>query len=56
MLELALWKIRMKSHNGEKSRCQKKSKTDESSFRQQCRVACGADVVMGYVLPFLITV
>jgi hypothetical protein len=56
ILELALWKIRMKTHNEEKNRCQKKIKTDESSFRQQCRVTCGADVVIDHVLPFLIAV
>jgi hypothetical protein len=58
ILELALWKMKMieKSHNEEKNRCQKKMKADESSIRQQCRVICGADVVIGHVLPFLITV
>lgn len=33
---------------------QKKIKTDESSSRQHCRVTCGADVVIGHVLPLLI--
>jgi len=33
---------------------QKMIKTDESSIRQQCCVTCGADVVIGHVLPFLI--
>jgi hypothetical protein len=41
ILELALWKIM--------------SKTDESSIRRQSRVTCGAGVVIGHVLPFLIT-
>jgi len=47
ILELALWKI-MSCH-------QKKVKTDESSFRRQSRVTCGAGVVIGHVLLFLIT-
>ena len=33
---------------------QKKIKTDESITRQQCRVTCGADVIIGPVLQFLI--
>jgi hypothetical protein len=58
ILELALWKMRMneKSHYDIATPGQKKIKSDESSFRQQCRVTCGADVVIGYVLPFAITV
>jgi hypothetical protein len=57
MLELALWKVRMtvKSHQDMVIQSQKKMKTDASSIRQQCRVICGADVVIGHVLPFLIT-
>jgi hypothetical protein len=34
---------------------EKKIKIDESSIRQQCRITCGADVIIGRVLPFLIT-
>jgi len=33
---------------------QKKIKTDESSMRRQCRLSCGADVVIRHVLPYLI--
>jgi hypothetical protein len=57
MLELALWKVRMtlKSHQDMVIQSQKKMKIDASSIRQQCRVICGADVVIGHVLPFLIT-
>jgi hypothetical protein len=57
ILELAFWKLRM---NGippeETTHCQKKIKTDESSMRRQCRITCGADVVIRHVLPYLITV
>ena len=31
-------------------------KTDESNVRRQCRITCGADVVIRHVLPYLITV
>jgi hypothetical protein len=58
ILELALWKMKMNDHRLKESvtRHQKKVKTDESSIRQQCRVACGADIVIGHVLPFLTAV
>jgi hypothetical protein len=43
----ALWKV-MYLH-------QKKANTDELSIQSQCRVTCGASVVIKLVLPFLIT-
>ena len=48
ILELALWKMKMneKSH--------KDMATHDSNVRSQDRVTCGADVVIGHVLPFLI--
>ena len=58
ILEIALWKMKMnekKSHQDIVTSSQKKMKTDESSIRQQCRVTCGADVVICHVLQFLIT-
>ena len=56
ILELALWTMKMneKSHQEIATHSQKKIKTVESSTRQQCRLTCGADVVIGHVLPFLI--
>jgi len=56
MLELALWKKRIHdmNHQDVATRSQKKIKTVESSTRQQDRVTCGADVVIGHVMPFLI--
>jgi hypothetical protein len=58
ILELAVWKLRMNDNILKESttRLQKKIKTDESSIRQQCRVTCGADIVIGHVLPYLMTV
>jgi hypothetical protein len=56
ILELALWKLRMneKLPQEEATHCQKKLKIDESDIQQQCRVTCGADVVIRYILPYLI--
>jgi hypothetical protein len=58
ILEIALWKMKMndKSFKENMTQHQKKIKADESIIRQQCRVACGADVVIGHVLPYLISV
>ena len=60
ILELALWKLRMLRMNEnitpvEVTHRKKKIKTDESSIRQQCRVTCGADIVIWHILPYLIT-
>jgi hypothetical protein len=54
ILELALWKKRINDTNHkQKTAChQKKVKV---STRQQCRVTCGADVIIGYVMPYLIS-
>ena len=56
ILELALWKnmLDVNSKKMETNCCQKKMRSDESDVRQQCRVTCGADVVIGHVMPFLI--
>jgi hypothetical protein len=57
LLELAIWMMKMneKIHQDMDIQSQKRSKTGESSTRHQCRVICGADVVIGHVLPFLVT-
>jgi hypothetical protein len=58
ILEIVLWKMKLneKSCQDMATQSQKKIKTDESSIRQQCRITCGADVIIGHVLPFLISV
>ena len=33
----------------------KKIKTGGANIRQECRVACGADVIIGLVMPYLIS-
>jgi len=57
LLELALWKKRMNDHCQERNekRRTKKVKIEESTSRQMCRVGCGADIVIGHVLPYLVT-
>jgi hypothetical protein len=59
ILEIALWKMNMNMYDHSlkenTTQHQKKFKTDESIIRQQCRVTCGADVVIGHVLSLLIT-
>jgi hypothetical protein len=58
ILELALWKLRTneKHPQEEATHCQKKIKTDGSSTWKQCRITCGADVVIRRILPYLIAV
>jgi hypothetical protein len=56
ILELALWKARMNANDLQQgTHHSKKFKTDESSFRRQCRVTCGGDVVIRHMLRFLIS-
>ena len=57
ILELALWKMKIYDHCLEENtiRSQKKFKTDESDIRQQCRVKCGADVIIQHVLLFIVS-
>jgi hypothetical protein len=56
ILELALWKnmLEVNSKKMQTNHCQMKMRSDELDVRQQCRVTCGADVVIGHVMPFLI--
>jgi hypothetical protein len=57
ILKIALWNMKMNDNNLEKNttRSQKKMRSDESDIRQQCRVKCGADVIIRHVLLFLIS-
>jgi hypothetical protein len=60
ILELALWKIKMTMHENihQEVMCsrQKKVIVDQSEFRRQSRVTCGADVIFCHVLSYLIDV
>ena len=57
ILELALWKNRINENNNQHTTIdrRKKIKTGDASIRRQCRVTCGADVIIGHVLPYLIS-
>jgi hypothetical protein len=56
ILELALWKMRLNEISPEEATPrQKKLRTDKSDIQRQCRVTCGADVVIRHVLPYLIS-
>ena len=43
------------SHQQKSFRRQKEIKVEGASPRQQCRVTCGADVIIGHVMPYLIS-
>jgi hypothetical protein len=57
ILDLALWKMNIcDTRHQLKLFCrQKEIKVEGASSRQQCRVTCGADVIIGHVLPYLIS-
>jgi hypothetical protein len=58
ILELAIW--RMKINDGSKDLCEtmgggnKKIKRDGAEFRLQCRISCGANIVIKNVWPYLL--
>ena len=55
MLELTLWKITLDElGTGGDTMSNKKRKIDDSDIRSQCRISCGADIVIEHVLPYLI--
>jgi len=55
-LELALWNKKIEESVHVRKRPRKAKKCDASSFRKQCRVNCGASIVIPLVLPFLLPV
>jgi hypothetical protein len=58
LLELALWKAKIDASNTDQGATMgggnKKLKFDQSDFRQQCRITCGADHVVKNALPYLL--
>jgi len=56
ILELALWKSKINDHHNQTktNRRSKKMKVDKSGVREQCRIKCGADIVIPHVLPYLL--
>jgi hypothetical protein len=57
ILELALWNKSINENNSQQNTVcrQKEIKAEGASNREQCRVTCGADVIIGHVLPYLIS-
>ena len=58
MLELAVWKAKINESRSDdvvrEDVDNKKLKMDESEFRLQCRISCGADHIIESVLPYLL--
>ena len=55
VLELVLWKNNISEANSSDDvRGSRKRKFDEPGSRKQCRVSCGADIIIGNVLPYLL--
>ena len=56
MIELVLWKLKMNDRvqGGKQRRSKKKVKIEESDIREQCRIICGADIVIEHVLQYLL--
>jgi len=52
ILELAMWKREMDESDSKKKR--KRAEDSSSDYREQCRVSCGADMVIDQVLPYLL--
>ena len=52
-LELAIWKNKMDEQSRVDNRCNKRIKIEEAAAREECRISCGADVVIQHVLPYL---
>ena len=53
LIELALWKTKLDKPNGQ-IKGKKRRKVEDSDLRNQCRISCGADIVIEHVLKYLI--
>lgn len=53
-LELALWNMKIEEGLQTRKRHRKAKKVDTSSIRSQCRVSCGASIVIPLVLSYLL--
>ena len=56
IVELALWRHKMNDNSqGKKNRrMRKKMKIEDADVRVQCRISCGADIVIQHMLPYLL--
>lgn len=53
ILELALWKKEM-NNNSQGEQGNKRTKLDVLNIQKECRIVCGADIVIEHVLPYLL--
>ena len=56
VLELVLWKKSINETMSDDERGTRKRKFGETDLREQSRVNCGADIIIGNVLPYLVTI
>jgi len=54
VLELVLWKNSIDETMSDDGRGSRKRKFDEPGSRNQCRISCGADIIIRNVLPYLL--
>ena len=54
MIELTLWKNEINKRALDNRHSKKRAKIEETDLRKQCRVNCGANIIIEHVLPFLI--
>ena len=55
LLDLASWKCKMCTIDGNKKRHNKKAKIESSDYRETCRISCGANIIIEHVLPYLVS-
>jgi len=53
LIELTLWKNKIAENFQEDGHINKRAKIDETDRRKECRINCGADIVIEHVLPYL---
>ncbi len=49
VLELALWKIQIDDSRSKRARVD-----EDTSYKEQCRINCGAHIIIQNVLPYLV--
>jgi len=54
MIELTLWNTKMTENFQANGHIDKRAKIDETDWRKECRINCGADIVIEHVLPYLL--
>ena len=63
LLELALWKKRMREYASEQNdgnilnqSMDRLGLDEEETSREKCRISCGSDIVIEHVLPYLVPI